>query len=374
MSGSARGRRRVLRLMKEGIPLETLLRYGLHGLSCRVRRGKPKDLETFAFEHGEEFFTRHLRPRAPHALLLERHVADHSDTAIVIQGPIGTNANFVRDTASFYRLAFGGARIILSTWDTEDPLVLSSLEALVDDLVLSALPPNPGLSNGNFQLVSAQAGLQRAKSSGVPYAIKTRTDQRIYEPSAISMLKCLLAAFPPDSKGLDITGRLIVSSLDTFKYRMYGLSDQFMFGWIGDVERYWSSPLDSRRGYDEIGDLGSLRSYAQSKICEVAFATHFLSSIGWELKWTLLDYWSSLAAAFVVVDASSLDLLWPKYSSSEYRWRRYTRPDPFEEMSFAKWSELRLLKFTEEASSLEPLLDLPLSEPWGRSVLQRVLA
>ena len=83
----------------------------------------------------------------------------------------------------------------------------------------------------------------------------------------------------------------------------------------------------------------TLREFSQWRICEVHLCTEYLQRSGWTLGWTLEGYWRVMSERFCVVDASALDLFWPKYATREARWTNYTPQSiKFTEIGFRDWS------------------------------------
>lgn len=64
-------------------------------------------------------------------------------------------------------------RVILSTWDDEDPDKIPKGDF---EVVLNRKPPVPGYSHRNFQRLSTAAGLRRADELGATHVLKWRTD------------------------------------------------------------------------------------------------------------------------------------------------------------------------------------------------------
>jgi hypothetical protein len=143
---------------------------------------------------------------------------------------------------------------------------------------------------------------------------------------------------------------------------MYGLSDMFTFGHLDDMLLYWNIPFDNRTfdSNDLLKFNRTLRSYSNWRICEVYLMTEFLKKTNHELKWTIKDSWSAFASQFCVIDRSSIDLYWGKYSSLEDMWIRYDdQVNKYEEMSFKEWLNLYTNFTTLEFP--EDLLDESLS-------------
>ena len=80
-----------------------------------------------------------------------------------------------------------------------------------------------------------------------------------------------------------------------------------------------------------------MKEYCIERINEVYFMNDFLERNGHKLKWTLKDYWNILKNRFIVIDASNLDFLWPKYSFIEERWKNYDKNLVFKEICFSDW-------------------------------------
>ena len=128
------------------------------------------------------FFTYHNRPKYVDGLnvyTLEKTKISQ-EVAIIVQGPIVKESDFTVETLRIYKKIFPGVKIILSTWDDEDQTFINKVRALDIEVIMNKKPNFGGLSNINFQIVSSSKGIFRAKELGFKFALKTRTDQRIY--------------------------------------------------------------------------------------------------------------------------------------------------------------------------------------------------
>ena len=246
-----------------------------------------------------------------------------SDTAIILQGPIMEEYSFTVETCLMYKSIFPGSHLIVSTWIDSSPTALRQV-AEVAEVVTSEPPKNPGPSRNNYQLISTINGATRAVESGATYTLKTRTDQRIYSPESLRMMKRLLEVFPVN-ESWKLQKRLIVGSRNSFLRRLYGLSDFLMFGISSDVWQFYNS---SNPKYPSI--------IPEPTFPEVAMTANFLQK-NHHLAWTHDHYMKVLAECFLVVDSASLDHFWPKYSPKEEKWRRYHSENRLEEISFASW-------------------------------------
>jgi WavE lipopolysaccharide synthesis len=291
-------------------------------------------------KRNREFRTIRVRPRRDLARHDRWRPDGRSDTAIVMQGPIVRSYDFTFETVRRYRTNFPNAPIIVSTWNSDLGAVAERIRALGAIVVSQDLPLTPGVQNSNLQMMSAFRGVSEAASLGATHVVKTRTDQRIYSERLLGLLHSILVTYPLDGNQGTQEQRVVGLSLNTFAYRMYGLSDMFTFGAVKDISRYWDGSLDERNR-PPIAEARNHREFAQAVVCEVRYCSSFLARTGWEVKWTLEDSWRALANRFLVLDASSVDLYWPKYSDREERWRAYDGNPRFQEVDFALWSMMR---------------------------------
>ena len=294
----------------------------------------------FFEKDNKSFFTYHLRPMESESIdAVCRPKAVSKKLGIVLQGPLLRENDFTIETIKIYQKLFCGASLVVSTWEGEDNDVISKLRASGVEVLLNPQPEYRGQSNINLQIVSSGNGVRKAQELGVEYVMKTRTDQRIYAPNAAEFLFNITELFPVGG-GYDKQKKRIVGiSHNTFKYRMYGLSDMLTFGHVDDMLLYWDAALDNRVFSDkEIEEaVSSLKNFALWRVCEVYLATEFLMKVGRKLEWTLTDSWQAFADHFYVVDKEQLDLFWPKYNRLEYRWRNYTDKIQSEEMTSRDW-------------------------------------
>ena len=153
-----------------------------------------------------------------------------------MQGPIIEKNQFTLETIKLYQRNFPKAKIILSTWESERKKIKNVESA--DFKILFEVPKyqNIGYKSTNLQILSTQNGLNYLKHKEYNYILKTRTDQRYSNPEMLIFLKSLLKNFPINNpKVLKQEQRLIGLSFNTFLYRLYGLSDMFLFGTTNDV-------------------------------------------------------------------------------------------------------------------------------------------
>lgn len=283
---------------------------------------------------------------------------------IVIQGPLMREFDFTLETVKIYKQIFRdfkfNVQIILSTWEDEDPEILQQFEKL-GVIVLRNKKPNSGCLNSNFQIVSSINGLRVAKQQNCVYAIKTRSDQRMYETGIYEFLENIIHTFPlSDSikQKVKLNSRIIFCSFNSYKHRLYGPSDMFMFGNIDDLIEYWSLELnsyvpDTKLTHTEINKTQCLETH----LCR-----SFLKKIGHHTNDTYEDSLYSYAQYFCFVDQDSLGLFWPKYSSKmKMRYERWCNHS-LNEISFKDWFNLYMRKgydkeWIEQSYSAHCLID-----------------
>ncbi|MFH1427398.1 MAG: WavE lipopolysaccharide synthesis family protein [Patescibacteria group bacterium] len=305
----------------------------------------------------KHFITFHTRPKqAANVGVWSDELINLPKFAIVIQGPILKDDDFTLETVKIYKKIFNQAIIIVSTWDTEDLDYINKIRQENIEVILNKEPEFSGPSHINFQIISASAGVRKAAELGAEYVLKTRTDQRIYAINVLEFLHSLVKTFPL-SKNYKQKERLITTSLNTFKYRMYSPSDMFSFGSIEDMLKYWGPELDLRKGLNT--SYQTAREFAKLRICEAYLLTEYLKNIGREINWTLQDSWQVLADHFCVIDQHSLDLYWYKYErQKEYRYLKYGGVLNSQELNFREW--LNLYNHLNNRHAIpEEILDTP---------------
>ncbi len=289
---------------------------------------------------------------------------NHSDVCqtpkvgIVLQGPINTAYNFTLETLKMYKNIFlsGNDKVVLivSTWEDEDPKQIACIKQLGVQVVQSPVCDG-GIGNVNKQVVTTQAGLRRAKELGCEYVIKTRTDQRFYTTNILEFLFNILKTFPLDKDISQLKSRLVALSFNTFKFRLYGVSDMFLFGHIDDVMNYWNVPLDVYRP-----DFCGRTDYENFKanFGETCICREFVRRIGGKVSKDLKDTYWAYYKYFCFVDRETVNLFWPKHTNQESRWDSFTNR-ALEEVSFRDWLNLFYRKGVNTEWEQETDFDMP---------------
>jgi hypothetical protein len=257
--------------------------------------------------------------------------------AIIVQGAVIDEDDFTFESLKIYRRNFPEAILILSTWNVSVDLEMQLNEYKVN-VIRNQRPSNPGISNINLQIKTSRSGVLLAKELGSEFVLKTRTDQRIYHPSLDAYLISLIRAFPlKNNRHTDQSERMVAISLNTFKHRLYGISDMFLFGHIDDMCKYWDAPFDNRiDSLEEAKKAGKTwQSFSNWRVCEVYLCANFIEGLGRELTFTLQDYHEVLKEHFIIIDQSAIKLFWKKYNLSEDRYAAFGVFDP--EISFNDW-------------------------------------
>jgi hypothetical protein len=283
-------------------------------------------------------FTFNIRPKLEKDFYKVSNAYDHSELGVIIQGGIA-DIDFLIETIKLYKKKiFPGALIIVSTWSDESSIVFEKIKKLnlKIKLLISDKPDNHGIKNINLQILSTKNAVLWAQKNKIKYLIKTRTDQRIYATNCFHFLISILKIFPSISKKQK--NRLIGISLNSFKRRLYGISDMFMFGSIEDMIKYWTPPLDERK-YINYNNINSQLKYSKKKICEVYLMTKYLERINYSLKWTLQDSLKVYKNFFCIIDQVTIDLYWNKYNTKEDNWKSYKK-NQLSEMKFKEWISL----------------------------------
>jgi hypothetical protein len=287
------------------------------------------------------FITFHKRPiNTSNIIAVNTFLNTLPQHAIVIQGPVIERKDFTFQTIKLYKRNYPNIYIILSTWDNQNNTILSKIKELDVYIIENKKPKFSGVSNINLQIKSSKEGILLAKSLGADYVIKTRTDQRFYEANVDTYFFNLLLTFPLFEINKRQNSRIISISLNSFKDRIYGITDMLNYGNIDDMLNFWSAKLDNR--VEVINESKKPEctpdKLAFLRICEVYLVTEFLINIGCKLNWTLEDSFEKITNHFCIIDKESIDLYWYKYNNLEYKWKNYEAINyHFNELNFKDW-------------------------------------
>lgn len=291
--------------------------------SLKVRFWLRFDLESL---NPEGFLTWHRRPKRLSnwtASSQEKNLGN--SVGIVIQGPIVYKFDFTLETIRLYRYFNPHAEIVVSTWVGVKQRFLQECQRLDVHVVLNKPLLGPYYGNLNRQQVTSLGGLSRLKEFGITYAIKTRTDQRIFNPHFVEELLVAERFFPPSRFESSLNkSRIFLTYQNSFRDRYLSGSDFLQFGKTNELVNLWES-IDARRMPVDLAP-------------EQILIGNYLIKLGAEREDLVSeDSWSSaIGSVFGFIDSATLDLFWLKYSSREYLWRRYGE-EPLREISSADW-------------------------------------
>lgn len=266
------------------------------------------------------WLTFHLRPKLAKDNLLVRTIPprlEFSKTAIVVQGPVVTKDDLTIETLKLYRRFAPEATLILSTWVGANSRVLEIAKSIGVTVVLSEMPTNRGRWNINLQRRTTLAGIKSAKDSGSVFVLKTRTDQRIGYPEFLTYLFSLMFSFPLIDECPErlLESRIVVTSLNSYFYRPYSISDMLHFGRINDIYSLWNFPEDDvghsiPSDYNTTIEAQLRLGFPEQIILETGLFKRLISG-----RNHLRTTWELLKNYFIVCDAHSIDLFWMKYTS-----------------------------------------------------------
>jgi len=287
----------------------------------------------------DNYFSYHLRPKSSKNFYLESTCSIDEKLAIIIQGPIQNNFNFLKNTIEIYKKIFKNSLIVISTWERENQILIDSLKD-ENIFILYNKEPEKSYRNIDHQICSTNVALNFALEKGAKYSLKTRTDVRLYKNNLETFLISLIKSFPVKQNKLT-KSRIIVPSLVTFKFRLYSLSDIVMFGETEDLLKYFN--VETYKEGLEKFNLNEQNVIKEGTpiVAEIFLCSRFINALEGKINWNLNNWWQSLKDYFCIVDNSSLDLFWYKYDwEYENRYLR-TYSDKFARaIDFQDWLSL----------------------------------
>ncbi|MFD1195073.1 WavE lipopolysaccharide synthesis family protein [Seohaeicola saemankumensis] len=276
-----------------------------------------------------------------------------------MQGPIAKEDDFTLNTLRLYRRNMPDAELILSTWSDEDANALAKVADLGVTVLKNDKPAFAGMSNMNMQIVSAGAGVRHAVQKGAQWVMKTRTDQRLYEPNLLSFLIGMQQSFPVAVSGKQ-NHRIIGLGQGSLKFVPYHVTDQSLFGNAQDMLAYWTPPLQGAEvserwteARDQIYRKYSIGQLCRETVPECYLASHFLTRMGHQPDWTIQDSWTAYRDRFCFADYGTTDFYWVKSQT----WTRaeliktYAHVSNRQEMSFLEWMLLHSRQLPVESAS-----------------------
>ena len=287
------------------------------------------------------YLTYHLRPKFSKDFILESTCEISEKFAVIIQGPIEENADFLKNKLKIYKKIFKNSLIIISTWESEDKELIRELHDENIHIILNDDKKiKKSRSNINKQIASTNVALNFAKTQNVKYCLKTRTDHRVYNNNLETFLISLIKTFPVKENKL-IKSRILVPPMGTFKFFLYHLTDLMMFGETEDLINYWDKE-NYDVGLEKMGLSEKNYFINDTPLCPETFlCSRFIGKIEDDLTWDLENWWRCLRDYFCIIDNSSLDSLWFKYEwEVEYRYLKTYSDKISRTVDFHEWLSL----------------------------------
>lgn len=288
----------------------------------------------------DNFVSYTLRPKKSKNIEIDKEKYDNQSTAIIIQGSIYGIKDFVIETIKLYKKLFHNTTIILSIWDDEaDSSFISDCENLQIEVIVNKKIKT--LFNVNLQILSTSSALNLAKKLNKKFSLKLRTDCRIYKKNAINHMINLLKIFPLNKNYDFLKNRIISCSIDTRKYRVYGLSDILLFSSTENLISYFSNEY-----FEETLERLNLGKHPviindTIVINEIFLCARFLMNKKVAINWSLEDWWSKCREVFCIIDSKAIDFFWYKYHwQYEQRFEINYTTDFNQSMSFSDWLNL----------------------------------
>lgn len=293
-----------------------------------------------------------------------------ADYAIILQGPVRLENNFTIETIKYYKRCYPGVTLIVSTWTESDTEAKKEAEKLGAVWIESVPPELRGPWNVNMQLDSSLAGMRKAKSMGCRYAMKTRTDQRIYANDVLQYFRNLQEMFPSGNPDIMPQRLVYVSRAASFRYLPFSLGDCVVFGETNEMIKLYSIKRDDRPNnfgvvhreevfqfQSEIADKLEGRcdgspyelytdfeeKYYHLMYSEVLISLRFFSENICFVRPgdDLMDaYYTYLKKYAVVADVEKVLYYFPKYP--RYSRRGFNEFNAYAKMDFKKWLEIYL--------------------------------
>jgi len=176
-------------------------------------------------------------------------IPGYENVGIVFQGPLDKNNDFTINTVKLLRKIYPDITIVVSTWigdiTDEERIELQYAKCVIlESQSMGGEDKGKGQKIGhlNNQLLSSKVGLEYLEKNNIEYALKIRTDLRIYKIDFIPYFMNLLELFGKER----IINVAFSNSLISVPYHM---SDFIWFGAVNKVLQVYSAPF---RGDDQL--------------------------------------------------------------------------------------------------------------------------
>lgn len=248
-------------------------------------------------------------------------IASTEQYGIIIQGQLIKRNDFTKETVRIYKKIFPMATIIISTWVGEDETLIDELRE-EECIVILCDPPKPmGLCHLNYQIVSTQEGLKKAKELGLKYCLKNRSDLRLNYKYSLEYLTSLLNIFKVKGNDVPLNGRIItLNGIPGQMFFPYWIQDYTYFGYTDDLIDLFDITLDERNQHNsgiwQLGDdyVKNGKDFYNHISPEMYVIINFLKKYVDISSLTVKDSWYYIKNYFLVVDFEDLNVVWDKYN------------------------------------------------------------
>lgn len=281
--------------------------------------------------------TYRVKPLATAEDLIKTDNTEINNVGILIQGQLVPYVTL--RTCKRYRSLYPKSKIAFSTWEEVEHGDIQKIAALGIEVIRNRLPDSAGPSNVNLQIISTKTGLDFLAQAGVKKVLKNRSDGMLSSDFLLEYLLYLFEKFSENGK------KIIIPGYNSFLFRMYSPTDQFQFGHIDALQKYWSCPLAES-------------AKIEFRFAESYLVREYLLLHGRGVTFTIEDSLSVYRDFFVVADNAELGLVLNKGTKSEVsnRWANDGFPQTFSEIHFWNWLELetdleRYVQYYEDLST-----------------------
>lgn len=281
----------------------------------------------------------------------EKKILGFQNVGIVFQGPLTKEDNFTLNSIALIRKNYPDIVLVLSTWKNEltekERNILNNLHCIIIESE-SFGGENKGekqkIAHLNNQILSTKKGLVELNNKGCTYALKVRSDLRIYKIDFVLMLinQLRMVELVDGNKNK----LLNVAFSNSFANIPFHMSDFIWFGRTKDMMELYSIPYRTEKELKYIREKVSDKEFFQhhQKLFNEAMHTNFVldnerawySQLDFDEKFLMLfheeiyvplhyyfnigersgnlmaDYYEFLKNKVVVIDDDELQIYWKK--------------------------------------------------------------
>jgi len=264
--------------------------------------------------------------------------------AIIVQGPLVCSSEFTIETLNYYSNEYPNSPIIFSSWEKDIDKIKNKEFNKNIYFVSNKLPKYFGNRNINLQAISTKSAILYAKKLKCNYVLKTRSDTRIYLKDFQNYLEKLIKFYQFKKNSKSSQKERIISTSFSLRYRLYGISDQIMFGNVDDLYNYFNittTPLLEKKFSKFLINLKfkhKLYFIHNEFYPEIYFFYNFFKKMNIKLNWTVKDSIKIISNNFIIIDNQSLELYFKKSNRIDNHYSEKPNPSSSSvEFSFLVW-------------------------------------